>query len=213
MVLYLKIALIQKIADQVVRLLNAQLTNIMSTIESEKKVDYFMSGREVKGFNSTDLGLKNGQKMPRFQNLTNTIRGVIAAQLISSLTEGNLELEKQFEEKLAKANTEISDRVAKILQHDEALLDEYNQQACDAKSVYDSRHNFGGKNSTNPYGGSHAADPYARQLIDKIASYDMETNVCTIKTTQFNCTNYISPWCKSFDAGTVLDTNTIQMAK
>ena len=119
-------------------------------------------------------------------------------------------------------NNSIAERIAKIAESKgsvvEESIDAFNSQICTCNandsankdktcySAIDEKSKGNGKDY-------RVANAYIRQLTNVEGSYDASTNVCTITKKQYNCTKYLSPSCRTFDEGKVLDTSSVQMSK
>lgn len=100
----------ERATEQVVKVLNGALNRIMSSIESDPRVKYCMTGRTVQGFNGFD-GI-NTVGHVHFPNLINNMRATIADNLLSMLYEKNAELEYGFEDAMDELSDQIADRLA-----------------------------------------------------------------------------------------------------
>ena len=185
--------------------LNIAFDNAIKTIETEGTVYYCMNGRKLPARSTAEETEANDTGKGEFPMLTSNVRNLIAARLLTSLANQTREMEEGFDNKIKEVSVTISDRFAKIAEGDSAEIDKQNQKACKDMEQLDV-HRI--KKSS-----SHIADNYIRELTDKEASYDSATGICTIRTVKYKCTKYLSPSCKTFDDGTVLNTETIQMAK
>lgn len=96
--------------NQVVSILNGALNRIMTSIESDPRVQYCMSGRQVQGFYGFE-GINTTGNV-HFANLTKSIRTVVADHLLSLLYEENEQLEESFEEDMDDLNDKIAVRLA-----------------------------------------------------------------------------------------------------
>lgn len=224
----------QDTTDEVVNVMNGALNRMMEQINNDPKVVYCREGREVKGFNGQDLN-KSG-KQARFSNLTDNIRNIVANELLMQLYTKNIELENKHAKELEEMNSKITEKIAEIAQRRgvevEALIDVQNESDCNAY-IYEDHHRTkyrewdktnkkftetdNSKCGTDTFKKRHLSCRKIKQLTDRIPSYDASTNVCTITTTKYDCTNFRhrigGGYCDQYDNGTELGTETIQMFK
>lgn len=104
----------------------------IGAIESDPKVQFCMTGREVQGMKSGDM-LKNiGRKdIARFPNLTKQMRMLVAASAIANARDSYYKKYDEIEAKAAKDMIELGERIAKNMASNE--LDarrEVARQAC-----------------------------------------------------------------------------------
>lgn len=221
--------------NSVINILDAAYQRVISSIESDPTVQYCITGRKVQGFKgitTDDDGKTTGGDIEsaaaRFPTLTNSIRHTVASSLLSKLSSKNMDLEKTFEDKIVALNNKISERMAEIAERQgaevESLIDAYNAEQCmcnanasdnSSKGCYSAKDKHGMHETEGGYNGRQIrlAKAYIRQLTDLDGTYDAGTNVCTLKKIQYTCTNYVSPSCKTFDEGKVLETSSVQMTK
>ena len=100
----------QNSTNRVLDILNGALDRIMNSIESDVKVKYCLTGRQVPGF-SGFTGLQN-EGSRRFSNLTQSMRATVADYLLSSLYEQNEELMETLEERFADNIDNINNQIA-----------------------------------------------------------------------------------------------------
>ena len=110
---------------------------------------------------------------------------------------------------------DLDNQIAEMIYADnEDTQDENNKETCENKTEKDQNWRSEGKCSDNK---KSIACKKIKQLTDKIATYDSATNICTITTTKYSCTNFrhrmFGGYCDEFDNGTVLNTETVQMGK
>ena len=209
--------------NNVGQILSSTLTRIINQINSDPKVVYCREGRQVQGF-KTDTNL-DGKTAPRFANLTNEFENTIASALYGKLSAKNAELTSKFDEKIAEIDKEITER---IYANDEAGIDKSNETTCLEKHTYDPNRcfytDYKGETVTNSSTGKcccgNISQAYTYQLTEKVASYDAESNICTVETKQYNCIEekYGFFWfgnrrCVKYDNGKVINTQNLQMAK
>ena len=202
--------------------LDSALNRIMTSIETDPKVIYCREGREVQGFEKMGNFGKKGKENARFPNLTDSYRTIVADSLLEQLSTKNAELTSKFTKQIAELDNQIAE---KIYAGDEVKIDEQNQKNCEnytAEDIHRTTYHVGTVTkendcSTESYRERHIACRKIKQLTDKVATYDSATNVCTITTTKYDCKNFKhrigGGYCDQFDDGTVLNTETIQMAK
>lgn len=197
---------------QTVDIMQEALDRIMNQINSDPKVVYCREGRQVQGF-KTDLG---DREAPRFANLTDDKETIVAYALLSKLSAKNAELVSKFNEQIAELDKEITER---IYANDEKGVDDQNKKTCEGKATTDANRCKSGDGGNCKCGSTQrTARAGVAELIEKRASYNAETNVCTVETVKYNCVEKFTAlfcfWsCKTFDNGTVIDTQNIQMAK
>ena len=211
--------------SSVVNILNAAQTRIMNVIKSDPKVQACMTGRAFDGFKDFKISQSTKNAFP---NLTDNIANTVASSLLSSLSAKNIDLEKKFQDQVVELDNKISKRMAEIAEKRgddiEAQLDMINAEKCtcnanqtgngdkgcySAKDKNGMRKGDGGNNNVS----YRVAKAYIRELTDLVGSYDAATNVCTVQRIKYSCTHYLSPSCRTFDGGTVINTSTIQMTK
>ncbi len=200
--------------QEVVSILNTTLDRIMDSINTDPTVDKCMNGREVEGFGKDKkLGSRENGK-GRFSNLTTQYRAIVAAALLSKLTAKGISLENKFADKMLDMNksitTQMGEAAKRLGKNVEDIIDAQNYEICksDPYTVPD-------PNREND--DDQLAKDSVRQLVDKTGSYDTTTNVCTVKTIQYNCIQWkwrlFYSYCGKFNTGTVLDTQTVQLSK
>ena len=196
--------------DKVSPILDNALNRIMASITTDPKVVYCTTGRQVEGFDGKKFGSKEAGKA-RFPNLTDSYRSVIADSLLNRLSEKNAELTSKYTQQIADLDNQIAEM---IYADNEDTQDENNKETCENKTEKDQNWRSEGKCSDNK---KSIACKKIKQLTDKIATYDSATNICTITTTKYSCTNFrhrmFGGYCDEFDDGTVLNTETVQMGK
>ena len=211
--------------NKVAEIMNSALDRIMSTIEADTTVNNCMTGRVVQGMKTSgqdgkrrDIGDKDA---PRFPNLTDDARGKIANGLLSKLSKKKIELENTFADKIDKMDESVTKAMADAAKiagaNVEAIIDAQNYETCQAKTASDSLRceNHGGSDCRCGKF-NRIVPPAVEELFDKVAEYNADTNVCTVKTVQYHCQNHhTSLWCvkscNQFDSGTVIKTQTISM--
>lgn len=213
--------------ERIITILNGAVDRIVNSIESDPTVTYCMTGREVRGFNSSKIGGKAGstaesKKHARFPELTSGVRGIIAEAALGKLMEENAALVEPFEKSLAEMSDKIAQRESAIAAErgakQEAVVDAVNMQKCGCdkntegayclSSVDPNRRRKDGAAFVN---GAYVAR--TKKVTDIKGSYDAAKNICTLKTIESKCKNWLSPRCYRLDDGTVLNTTTVQMPK
>ena len=155
--------------NKVISALNNSVKTIMSSIDSDPKVTYCRTGREVPGLDSGQLVSGTiGDKKQNFPNLTNEMRSVVAGAVYSAAI-------ANYKEKLAQLQ-EKADSDMKILAkgYSEEDLDAENAELCAAK----------GETANFKQAPGH------RNTYAKVASYDKYTNICTVMKAYYSCRNY-----------------------
>lgn len=191
--------------NNAVNALNTAFNNTLNRIESDPTVDFCMNGRSVQTTNKSLIdSTKKSDNTMRFENLTGNVRNLIASRLLASLSSQTQELESKYNDKMEEVSASIYNRIKRIEDMGEAEHEKLNQEACEERNVPDAHRSTAS---------NRIANNYIRELTDKEASYDSATGICTVRTIKYSCTKYISPSCRTFDNGTLLNTETIQMSK
>ena len=227
---------VQDSTNYVVDMLNNTMNRIMSSINSDAKVQYCLQGRAVPGFNGfTGIDTSRSAQLNSrrsFTNLTSGIRSVIAERLISSLYEGNEELEERFSDELEALNENISRRIEQIAEarglNVESQIDARNMERCTCDKTPHTKaeesENRDCLTATDKYRYQRGNGKYMitarylgsrKELTDIIGSYDSTTNVCTLETIKYKCKtghwNSSAKRCTKYDDGQVSYTTTVQM--
>lgn len=231
----------QDTTNQVVDILKGTLNRIMSSIESDPKVQYCKTGRSIQGFSGFG-GIQNASSR-RFSNLTDSVRSVVANYLLSLLYEKNLELEEIFNDSLDTLQQQIYESstgsTTTVSSSSESLLtelqrDRQNRQLCECDktehyykylqtnsscmSQSDKyryvRVNSSGTDvvmSNSDYKGS------TKIVTDIVGTYDAATNICTLEEIEYTCINHkgkegkTSYRCLQYDDGEIKSTTPVNM--
>jgi len=221
--------------NQVKDILNGALTRIMSSIKSDPKVQYCMTGRTVNGLKVLD-NVDNPENT-HFANLTNNMSSIVADNLLALLYEKNAELEDQFSEDLAKLDEQISERIASVASakgvNKETQIDARNMELCTCDRTphslaeeSDGKDRSNCKTATDKYRyvrdvkkngeNKYMSEPRnvgsRREVTDIIGKYNANTNVCVLETTKHNCVRWNGSRCRQYDSGTVISTSSVQMS-
>ncbi len=213
---------------QLVKILNTALDRIMNSIESDPKVQFCMTGRDVQGIGGKMLSDKKVNQA-RFPNLTNDSRAIVANSLLSKLSDKIAELETKYTKEMGQMDEKINQKIAESLKQAasvvEAIIDDANKTNCEGdkdgtKTGYGQNVAYKNKMSGSISGGGWCTKKISaeRGFTYNIASYDAATNVCTVETKRFDCTDWrrepaCENGCRKYDNGTVKDTHTVQMFK
>ena len=93
-------------------MLAKSIQNAINTIEADTQVQYCINGRTVQGMNVVDRG--SGDIVGRFENLTGTMRGIIARSAIAIARENYNEKLAELEVKQQQDYVELQERIARI---------------------------------------------------------------------------------------------------
>ena len=229
----------KKNSSQIADILNDALDRVMTQINTDPTVVYCREGREVQGFSKKEKFGKNGSQGVRFPNLTNDKAAVVARALQNKLSAKYLELTSKFDEQIAAIDKEITELV---YAEDEKNTDETNFNNCMNKNTRDNNRCFYTNTTSskiNDKDGNEIAKgnvvvvddrgdcccnnitrAFSYQLTENVANYDYDTNVCTVKTMKYTCVEeghgffwFGNRRCLKYDEGTVMNTQTFQMAK
>lgn len=161
--------------------MSAAYSSIMDQVESDSAVKNCREGRTLQGISTRTRGDNDatkattlGRSEGRFEHLTDNMRYRVAGQIISSvISDYGAEYEKA-RTKLVDAYDEIKKAYSEKVDMVDAELDAVNAEQCKAyKVTADFSRREGHRNT-----------------LKKDPSYNSETNVCVIKTTEYYCNNY-----------------------
>lgn len=162
---------------------DAYKSKILS-IENDPKVQYCINGRELETTSGTKIGAK-GAKVARFPNLTQSVRLAILETIMQraqALSEAVVKEKK--EDETQRLLDDLTSRMAKITEVNEAAIDEMNDKTC--VETYLDPPNFSHRWGRSSTWGTKGV-------------YNTDTNVCTETYTTYKCTNYVSPYCWKWD--------------
>lgn len=185
--------------DAAVKILQGVLDRMMQQIDSDPKVAYCKTGREVQGFKPDEKFGKRGIGNARFPNLTDKYKYIIANSLLNKIPD----LEKSFEDEIQDMDSKITKRIVEIAKRKggnvEAAVDARNLELCNAKTT-------------------KIRERYmSLTKVEKDAVYDGESNICTVTSIRYQCRD--SYWdlyrCEDngWDKGTLIGKEEIQMEK
>lgn len=164
----------QKSTDATAAILQGVFDRLMGQIESDPKVIYCKTGREVQGFKAGEKFGTRGGKNARFPELTDKYKYVVAQGLLSSMYEEMSKIQEDFDEDISEMDKSIAKRVAEIAKkrgdNVEVVIDGQNEKTCAAKTPSKDNgiiYRFGGYD-----------DEVSRLIIT--SSYDSQNNVCTV---------------------------------
>ena len=164
----------QKSTDATAAILQGVFDRLMGQIESDPKVIYCKTGREVQGFKAGEKFGARGEKNARFPELTDKYKYVVAQGLLSSMYEEMSKIQEDFDEDISEMDESIAKRIAEIARkrgdNVEVVIDGQNEKTCAAKTPSKDNgiiYRFGGYD-----------DEVSRLIIT--SSYDSQNNVCTV---------------------------------
>ena len=194
----------QQSTDAAVGILQGVLDRMVSQLNTDPRIVYCKTGREVQGFRADEKFGKKGQKNARLPQLTDKYEYIIANSLLGKLSEQNSELEDKFSDDIFALDKKISERVAKIAK----------SRGAEVENVLDARN----LKICNSYTSSTKSVDAARlTLVRTEAIYDSDTNVCTMTKTRYYCydTWRAHTMCEDdgWDNGTSIGTQSISMPK
>lgn len=128
--------------QNVVESLNTSMKRVISSIESDAKVQYCMTGREVQGF-SEAKSINSKDSKARFPNLTDSIRQIIANQVLTTAMDNYNNKMAEFESKRDKDYANISSKYAEVAaENDEKQLQQRLATNCNALNRDNSDWNY-----------------------------------------------------------------------
>jgi len=101
--------------------LQTSINNAIKAIESDPKVQYCMTGREVQGMNGKKIGSRNGKdkgKEARFPDLTKQMRMIIAQAAVKAAKDNYYKKYDELNEKMLQDYALLGERMANIAGED-----------------------------------------------------------------------------------------------
>ena len=131
-----------KFVQNVVDSLNTSMKRVITSIESDAKVQYCMTGRKVQGF-SEDKSIGTEEDKARFPNLTDSIRQIIANQVLTTAMDNYNNKMAELESKRDKDYANISSKYAEVAaENDEKQLQQRLATNCNALNKDNSDWNY-----------------------------------------------------------------------
>ncbi|MBR6838131.1 MAG: hypothetical protein IKM94_01000, partial [Alphaproteobacteria bacterium] len=97
--------------------LQTSINNAIKAIESDPKVQFCMTGREVQGMNGKKIGSRNGKdagKNARFPDLTKQMRMIIAQAAVKAAKDNYYKKYDELNEKMLKDYVTLGERLATV---------------------------------------------------------------------------------------------------
>jgi len=134
---------------------------------------------------------------------------------LEKLSGKNAELTNKFTQKVAELNNQITEA---IYAGDEQKIDDNNTKYCEDTLAQNSEFKkwIGGSMSGGGWCTTKISDK--RSATYKIGTYNSETNKCLVETKIYKCTDWrVEPvcdnGCRTYDTGTVLSSEDVQLSK
>ena len=174
--------------DELQSEINTQYRLLLEQIETDPKVTYCMTGRQVEGFNGVKFGKTerdDADKKGRFPNLLDSIKRRLASQVLNTVSDRyNSEVEE------LKDKVDYESIVKRVVDYvNEAELDAANKTACEFNSGI-------GVGCINGFWGGPCGWHYRHFFT---AQYDASGNRCVISRTTYYCDDDETP----HDAGSI----------
>ncbi len=121
---------------RVIKSLNNNFNSVLSSIESDPKVQYCMTGRQVKGFDDKWIGKTKGKGgsggTARFPNLTKNAKSAIANELLNAVSPVYFDTQQQVvDEQMNNMINALTNRINEIVAISQEQQDFINQNVCD----------------------------------------------------------------------------------
>lgn len=196
--------LIEKV-DSELGTLDIAIKNAVSVIESDPRVQYCMSGRQVAGLTTADGFTKfiGKEGNARFPNLTNKYRRIISNSALRQAQANYFDKYDELSSKAAMEEAKLSERIAKI--NGENVL--RNREDAGRKSCItlgkSAKYGNGGKEEVGDDGklvgySAHSVLSYKRQVT---TTFSMDTLVChkCIRTQHCKNLNFNGDACNKWE--------------